>query len=260
MTFRLTVLGGSAASPNPDQGCSSYLLRSSEATLLVDCGPGTLLELRRHIRLDQITAVVISHCHADHILDLVTLRYALVYGAEAPDEPLPIWLPPGGSAVLKALAEALGSQGESVQDFWREAFRLDEYDPYARLTINGIDITFASTQHFTSCYAMRLNASGGTSIVYSADLGRIDGLVDFAAGADLLISEATADDNTGIPLDERGHLTPEDAGHWARLSGVSRLLLSHLWHERPDDVVVERAAGEFSGPIDVAKRGLTLYV
>jgi ribonuclease BN (tRNA processing enzyme) len=260
MTLRLTVMGGGAAWPNPGQGCSSYLIRSAATTLLLDCGPDTLLELRRHVSLETISAIIISHCHADHILDLVTLRYALVYGMERPGAPIPIWLPPGGVAVLQALGDILGSQGERVDDFWGAAFRLSEYDPDEALDIEGLSVSFARTQHFTPCHAMRLSAPGGPSIVYGADLGRVEHLIEFAAHAGLLVAEATANDNSNVPLEQRGHLTPEDAGRWARLSNVNRLLLSHLWFERPAEQVVARAAGEFPGTIDVATRGLTLYV
>jgi ribonuclease BN (tRNA processing enzyme) len=107
---------------------------------------------------------------------------------------------------------------------------------------------------------MRVEATDGRSIVYGADLGTLNGVIEFAARTDLLISEATADDNSKLSQDQRGHLTPEDAGRWARLSGARRLLLTHLWCERPSWEVAARAASEFPGPIDVASRGQTLYV
>lgn len=260
MSLRLTVLGGSAAWPNPGQGCSAYLVRSVRATLLIDCGPDTMLELRNHVSPAAIDAVVISHCHADHILDLVTLRYGLVYGADKPAAPIPVWLPPGGAAILSGLADALGGQGERAGDFWESCFALREYDPGGQLEIEDVTLRFQATQHFTRCYAMRLRTTDGRSLVYSADTGRIDQLIDFARGVDLLVSEATADDHGDLPPEERGHITPEDAGEWAREAEVRRLLLTHLWHERPAATVVNRAAAQYAGPIDVAMRGLTIYV
>ncbi len=260
MTLRFTVLGGSAAVPNPGQGCSAYLVRDDTTTVLLDCGPDTLLELRKHVDFRGIDAILISHCHADHILDLVTLRYGLVYGPGGPYPPIPLWLPPGGIAIIDALGQALGSQGEDSADFWRESFELVEYDPSASLDIGSLTVRFAATQHFTECYAMRVSAPGGQSLVYGADTGNIEPLVGFAEGAGLLVAEATADDYGELMPEKRGHITPEDAGAWASRARVERLLITHLWHERDPASVVRRAATRFDGPIDIASVGQTLYV
>ena len=260
MSFQLTVLGGSAAWPNPGQGCSAYLLDVDGARLLLDCGTDTLLELRRHTPLADVDAIIISHCHSDHILDLIAYRYALVYSKEQLEASIPIWMPPGGTAILEALGNTLGSQGEKTSDFWGDVFRVREYDPDKDLSIEGVTISFAPTQHFTECYAIRATAASGKSVVYGADSGSIESLVEFSRSASLLIAEATADSQDGVPKDERGHLIPEEAGEWAAKANVDRLLLTHLWHERPPSLVVERAATKFDGLIDVACAGLTLYV
>ena len=256
----LTVLGGAAAWPNPDQGCSSYLFEHRGLRILIDCGPDTLLELRKHARLGDIDAVVISHCHADHILDLVPYRYGLVYSPERSDTRIPLWLPPAGYSVLRNLGTALGSLGEIMSDFWEDVFQPQEYDPTDRLEIDGCSIEFTPTQHFTDCYAMRITDDDGASIVYGADTGNIEPLIEFARETDLLISEANADDHGDQPILERGHLTPEDAGEWARRSNAKRLLVTHLWHERPSQVVADRAASRFDGPVEIASRGLKLVV
>src|SRR5215213_12027870 len=77
--MELTVLGGSAAGPNPGQGCSGCLIESGATQVVVDLGPGTFTELRRHVDYRSIDGVVLSHGHLDHFLDVLTLRYALAY-------------------------------------------------------------------------------------------------------------------------------------------------------------------------------------
>ncbi len=257
MSMQLTVLGGAAAWPNPGQGCSSYLVTASHCKLLLDCGPDTLLELRKHTPLGAIDAVVISHCHSDHILDLVTFRYALVYSKDRASTRIPLWLPPGGEEILQALGSALGSQGETTVDFWGDVFEIREYDAESTLGFGDLSVDFARTQHFTPCYAIRVKLSSGKTIVYGADMGEIDSLVEFSTGASLLVAEATADSNEGIELDQRGHITPEDAGDWAARSSVDRLVICHLWSERDPAEVVRRAATHFDRPIDVATPGFT---
>ena len=191
MSLTLTCLGGAAAWPNPGQGCSAFLLGDGLTSLLLDAGPNTLLELRKHIRYSTIDAVIISHCHSDHILDLVPYRYGLVYGPEKPEHPIPLWLPPGGQATLDALAAAIGGKGEPTERFWETAFNVQEYDPASSLEVGNLVITFARTEHAAECYAMRVSEADGSTCSYSADTGSIEPLVNFAHGSDVLVAEAT---------------------------------------------------------------------
>lgn len=257
--MRLTCLGGAAAWPNPGQGCSSYLVSTPETAILVDCGPDTLHVLRSQIRYSSIDAVVISHMHSDHMLDLVPFRYGLTYGVERPDSPIPLLVPPGGSAKLGALATALGSNSEPGESFWEPAFTVQEYQPSTGINVGDIQIRFVLTDHAEPCYAMRIESAGGKSIFYTADTGTIRPLVDLAAGCDVLISEAT------MPEEETagsgaGHLKPSVAAELASRSNASQLVLTHLWAERPDNLVLEQAGRFYDGPIAIAKPGLRINV
>jgi ribonuclease BN (tRNA processing enzyme) len=259
MTFSLTVLGGSAAWPNPGQGCSSYLLRTERQTLVLDCGADTLLELRKHVNYAAVDAVLLSHLHADHMLDLVPYRYGLVYGPTRPDQPIPLWIPPGGRETLDALGEAIGGYSEPGMSFWDGAFELREYDPAQTLEVGDLRIEFAMTQHFSECYAVRVTTDGRI-FVYSADTGNIDPLIEFTKGAHLLLAEATEDDVPLQPAPERGHVSPEEAGALAKLAGVEQLVVTHLWSERSDADTLATAKQAFTGSIHIAKPGLRLEI
>lgn len=257
MTLRLTCLGGAAAWPNPGQGCSSFLLTSPTTTLLIDSGPNTLLELRKHTLYSQVDGIIVSHCHSDHILDLIPYRYGLTYGVERPGTPIPLYMPPGGTPTLTGLAEVLGGSGEASDGFWDSAFSIDEYDPQNALYINDMKVTFHRTVHAAECYAMRVEHQG-LSIVYTADTGEFAPLVSFAANCDLLISEATLpEDDTAQTA---GHLRPSDAGKLAAQAGTDHLVLSHLWSERSDDAVIDGVRAHFGGQIDIAKPGRSFDV
>lgn len=258
MTLRVTVLGGSAAWPNPGQGCSAYLFTSGDTRILADCGPDTLQEFRKHADYDSVDAIIISHCHSDHILDLVPYRYALVYGPSAPSRRIPVWLPPGGIHRLTLLAEAFSGQGEDSQGFWDSVFDLREYDPDETLDIETISVRFAPTQHFIPCFGMRINNTSGPSIVYASDTGNIEPLIAAFDEATVVIAEATLRSHEGNRLTERGHLTPEDAGELAGRLRARTLVLTHLWSERPEDEVVAMASQTFDGEIVVARPGRTV--
>ena len=79
LSLRVTVLGSSGTYAGPGQACSGYLLRSGAATVLMDAGPGTLANLQEHVALDELDAIVVSHAHPDHWLEVPVLRNALKY-------------------------------------------------------------------------------------------------------------------------------------------------------------------------------------
>src|ERR687894_584661 len=98
--MRLTIIWGGAASPNTGMGCAGVLVETPGARIVLDLGPGTLAELRRHADFRTLDGVVISHMHVDHVLDLLALRHALAYNPIAAPAPVPVWLPPRGADLL----------------------------------------------------------------------------------------------------------------------------------------------------------------
>src|SRR5688572_16660814 len=144
--MELTVLGGSAAGPNPGQGCSGYLVQSGPTRVVLDLGPGTLPELRKHADFRAIDGIVISHLHVDHWLDLLALRFALAYNPVPPQGPIPLWLPPGGPELLIRLAGAIADSAQASAYF--SVFDVQEYDPSDELRIGNLGLRFQPTVHF----------------------------------------------------------------------------------------------------------------
>ena len=102
MSLTLTVLGGSPALPNPGQAASGYVIESDTTRLLMDCGSGIAAELRARDP-GPLTAIAISHFHADHWFDLVPLHYAYLFG-DWNTRPHPeLHLPPGGRDILDSV-------------------------------------------------------------------------------------------------------------------------------------------------------------
>src|SRR3954466_13424560 len=93
--MRLTILGKSPSWQDADGACSGYLLEEGETCVLVDCGNGVFSKLRRYRDYGSVDAVVISHLHADHFLDLVPYSYALTYAPR--HQPVPVHKWPGTS-------------------------------------------------------------------------------------------------------------------------------------------------------------------
>jgi len=183
----LTVAGSSASIPRPDRACSSYLVDDGETPIVLDLGTGALANLRRYADYDRLGAVVISHMHADHFIDLIPLRYALRYGPRRRAEKLAVHLPPGGLAMLRRLCSAFADEGG---EFLSDVFDLHEYDPSRPLMIEGASLRFAHTAHYIPAFAIRWDRSGA-SATYSADTAPDDGVVALARDTDVFLCEAT---------------------------------------------------------------------
>ncbi len=258
--MRITVLGKSPAWQDAGGACSGYLVEGGGARVLLDCGPGVFAKLRGVVDYLEIDAVVLSHLHADHVLDLVPFASALRYtprqqpvavggwpGTDSPVRPRLI-APPGARTALAGLCTATGMRAEHIEG----AFELVEYDPADDLEIGGLRVRFRPVPHFIPTNAVEL-AEGAARLTYSADCAPNEALCEFAAGTDLLLIEAT------LPRPERdgdrGHLTPAEAGEHGARAGAGRVVLTHL----SDELDAEWARGEaeraYSGPVEVAREG-----
>ena len=124
--MRFTVLGRSPAVPNPGEACAGYLVEGGRSRVMVDIGPGTVAQLLRLCNPWELDAVVISHMHTDHFLDLVTMRYSFPWKDEA-NPKLRVYLPPGATAQMEHVA-----LGAGLPDYFARSFAFTEHDGTAR--------------------------------------------------------------------------------------------------------------------------------
>ena len=249
------VAGSSCSIPRPARACSSYLVDDGETPLALDLGTGALANLRRHVDYDRLGAVVISHMHADHFIDLIPLRYALRYGARPRAGKLPVYLPPGGLAMLERLCATFASEGG---DFLNDVFTLHEYDPAATLRLGAATLRFAHTAHYIPAFAMRWERDDA-SVVYSADTAPDPRVVALARGAGVFVCEATllhGQTETGM----RGHSSAADAALMAREAGVQRLVLTHYSESSTAADLDDPAREIFRGDVAVADDHLELLL
>ncbi|MDE2572654.1 MAG: MBL fold metallo-hydrolase [bacterium] len=255
--LRLTVLGSSPAVPNPGRACSSYLVESNADRVVLDMGTGAFANLRCHVSYTAVSAIAISHMHADHFIDVVPYRYALKYGDERPKTRLPLLLPPGGEPLLRAMVAAFAREG-SAGDFLDESFAVGTYDTQHARRVGDLEMRFAPTRHYIPAYAMRVS-HGGRTLVFSADTAPSEGLVEFARGADVLLCEATLEPGFE-EIGERGHSTPAEAGAMAQQAGIERLVITHYSQHVGAEAIRADASRSFAGEIILAHDHLKLDV
>lgn len=241
----VTVLGSAGTYPGPGNACTGFLVRAAGTTLLVDAGPGTLANLQRHVAPTELDAVVLSHSHPDHWLDVPVMRNALryVFGVEG----LPLYL----TAETLELAERLCIGGLG------SAFAPSVVSDGAGIDIDGVHLGFSRTDHPVETLAMRFDAEG-RSLAYTADTGPDWSVGELGRGVDLVLSEATFVDDTPDPAPV--HLTARQAGDGARRADAGRLVLTHLLPTVPVAAAVSEASEAYGAEVDVAEVHRTFEV
>ncbi|MBN4072834.1 ribonuclease Z [Crocinitomix catalasitica] len=74
MPLKLTILGSGSAVPTLYRSVSSQYLNFNERRILIDCGEGTQMQLRRYkVKYQRLQFILISHLHGDHYLGLFGL-------------------------------------------------------------------------------------------------------------------------------------------------------------------------------------------
>jgi ribonuclease BN (tRNA processing enzyme) len=241
----LIVLGSDGTWPRAGGAASGYLLRHEGFALWVDAGTGTLANLQRHVGIEDVGALVLSHAHLDHFLDLFPFFYARWFGSTGAPPTL-LFAPPG--LVDRAIQLLPPDAWERVPD----VFDVHEVGPGETFGAGPFTVRTALMRHYVPTLGMRIEA-GDAAIAYSADTAPTDALVRLAAGADVLVAEATLAGRDGT---KTLHLSAVEAGEHAARAGAGRLVLSHLRAER--ERAAERAAGAFHGDIAVAEEGLVV--
>ena len=246
--MRLTIVGCSGSHPGPDAACSSYLLEQQGFRLLVDLGSGALGELANHVDPRDVDAVLLTHLHGDHWLDLVPFSHVRRHHPDGRvPPPVPVVVP---RAQRQRISGAFGLPESALAD----VFELQDPRDTA---IGPFDVTLLRTRHPVETYAIRAVA-GGRTFVYTSDTAPFPELAAFAGKADLLLAEASFVDGVANPPGV--HLTAKQAGELARDANVGRLVVTHVppWYDARAQFAQARVA--FGGLTDLARPGAAFDV
>jgi ribonuclease BN (tRNA processing enzyme) len=241
--MKVTVLGASGAWPTPGHACSGFLVEHEGFRLVMDLGYATLPNLLRVVPAEAVDGVLITHGHPDHCADLHPLLRARALAGKPPAA-LPVYTQPGALDAVLALDRPGMLDG---------AYRLHKYFAGERFRIGPFAVETWLLPHFLPNAGIRLTA-GGKILAYTGDTGPSPDLLALAAGADLLIADASFAEE--VPEDSRRYLLSGlMAGQVAQQAGVGRLLLTHLLPGALPQSIRAAARRGYRGTLGIARDG-----
>jgi ribonuclease BN (tRNA processing enzyme) len=264
----LTVLGCRQGMPADGQASSSYLVSTDSTRILLDCGPGAAVALSSIAHPSELDAIVVSHLHADHCYDLLTVGKTLISGrlvdpkrfptlrgivrAEWP--PVPLYVPKGGKARLDILASAFPVPSFPMLDrSFDVAFDVHEYEPGDTFTVGDCAISMHQLNHSLPNCGTRIESPEG-SFAFTGDTTWTPDLVTLARDVDLFLTEATLEEPD---VTAHGHLCAAEAGKAAAAANVAALVLTHFITSDETWLEARKADAEraFEGPVHLAAPG-----
>lgn len=247
----LTVLGSGTALPDPDRHSAAFHVDLGEASLLLDCGPGTLHGLASHgVEWQSISHVVISHYHNDHVGDLAALLFAMKQlRASERSAPLTLLGPTGFQDFLERLSAAMGPH---VLDPGFEVL-VRELGPGAPLEDPQAHFLIAAhpTPHTEESQAFRVVGPGWT-LGYTGDTGPSRDVAGFLTGCEVLLAECAL---TDPPSTER-HLSPLSVAELARIAAPDLLVLTHVYPGQSPEEAVAAVEASYQGRVVAARDGM----
>jgi ribonuclease BN (tRNA processing enzyme) len=246
---RLTVLGSCGAWPEAGRAASGFLLEHDGFRLVLDLGYATLPRLLAHCPDGDVDAIVVTHEHPDHCVDLHGL-YRVRYFAPERRPRLPLYCTTG---VMTRLGP-LEPDGDLTDAF-------EVHDLPGTYEIGPFRLESALLPHYVPNAGVRLT-SAALTVAYTGDTGPDPALAVLGAETDLYIVDATGQsDGVAVLRDAsetRFHLRADEAGEWARRAGARRLMLTHFWPGLDRDRSRSEAEATFGGPVLIADEELVV--
>lgn len=223
--MKLTVLGNNGPFPAAGGACAGCLLSSDsgETNILLDCGAGVLARLTKHLNLENLDAIILSHLHFDHMSDMTVLKYALQF-----------------SKRKRNLLVVSPAEPTSVFEMMEDP-HLDFAEPMD-MTIGEMRVSFVPAIHPVPAVSVKVICDGRT-FVYTGDTNINPFIELFSDGADMLLADAGL--TNAQWSEEAPHLSPRHCGEIAKNARVKNLLLTHIRPGNDPEKLLDEARTPF---------------
>jgi ribonuclease BN (tRNA processing enzyme) len=250
--MELLVVGSGAAYPDrPGIASSTYVVTHGDDRICLDLGQGGFAGLAGRLEPSTLSAVVISHLHPDHFIDLVALRHYLRYEFDPPRR-VRVQAPAGLADRLDGLLAEPGFAAEAldIEGRGEGTVRIGPFALESRLVT-----------HTDESYAVRVSLADEPSapgLVYSGDCGRGDDVAPLVRPGDTLLSEVAFGAGP-VPVGDL-HLDGPAVGKLAAAARPDRVLLTHLQMGRDPAATLRAVRERYAGPVTLVSDGDVLAV
>ena len=242
--LRLDIVGaGPAYTDRPGATGAAYLVRYGSTAILLDLGQGAFTRLAGLLDPGALDAVVISHLHPDHFIDLVSLRHFLRWGQAHPRRVRVL-----GPAQLGDRIDALHAE----PGFCAAALDIEPLT-VGMTRIGSTQVLVARVTHSAESYGFRISSGDGPGLVYSGDCGRAEDLEPLIQPDDDLLCEVSFGPGPVPP--GAAHLDAVAVGALAARTGVRRVLLTHLLMAFDEAETVATVRAGYAGPVTFVHPG-----
>ncbi len=233
----LHLLGTGAAATDGRRTTTMLAVEQPDELLLIDCGGDAAQRLRAQGLADtRVTAIVLTHEHADHVAGFPLLIERLWLAGRR--TPVDVY------GIEPALAQARRVHDAFDVSTWPGYPEL-RYHPFAYAEDTpvfesaALRVRATPGEHSVPCVGLRIEDRLGSGVLaYSGDTAYTPAIVRMAHGADLLVHEAT----DTPPF----HSRVEDAARTACEADARALVLVHLPPDLDEDDFGRRAGAEFA--------------
>lgn len=240
----VTVLGCNGPYPAPGGATTGYLISAGKAKILLDCGSGVLSRLMGICDPQDISCILLSHMHYDHMADMPVLGYYFEVNGGMKD----IYIPAEEKSEKRNMISGLVYHIHDLPD---------------EGCIEGIRISTLPVRHPVPCRAIRLEYDGRV-FVYTGDTNECPELTAFCRDADVLLADSAFTDAQWA--DTKPHMSAGICGKLAAEAHVRRLYLTHM-NPRNDKALLTQEAergyklsGGQDAQIDAVHTGMIITV
>jgi ribonuclease Z len=241
---RLIFLGSSNAIPTENHENTHMALVGEKTTLLIDCAGNPVLRLpQAGIGFDQISDLILTHFHPDHVTGVPLLLMNMwLMGRQ---HPLNIYGLPHTVDRMEILMDSYG--WANWPNFFPVYFnRLPEEELTLVISHEEFRVFSSPVRHMIPTVGLRIEfAASGKKLAYSCDTEPCPEVVRLSSGTDVLVHEAA-----GASL---GHSSAAQAGEIARQAEVNELYLIHYNTSNANiNELIEEARENFQGKVGLA--------
>lgn len=188
--MKLHILGCSDAFGSGGRNQSGYLVEAGHRMFLLDCGPTSLLAMKRAaIDPGRLDAIILSHLHGDHFGGIPFFFIEYLY-QQPKDKPLTIAGPPGTETKVRQLFQLM--YGNATNDKEIPPTRFETLYPDQPALIDGIEVHPFRVPHQTHEISLGLRVVyDGKQLLFSGDSAWTESFVDQARGVDLFLCECS---------------------------------------------------------------------